>query len=144
MIYEYRCKRCNSIFEVYGSIKDPVPEPAKCPVKPCKGRKADIVREYSPPHLRVADPQTLGTLAERNTVKHGRRHIENVEREYEREVKEAKNTPCPTGGERIVDKPEHMRKRPSWVDPHGKTHTINKVNLDKIKDVKKYIRTGKG
>jgi hypothetical protein len=79
-----------------------------------------------------ASPKTLGAHAERNTAKLGE---EGRKRVSEKSKPGKRLMPLAPGGT-WDDTPKESRKKPWW------RKSDKPINLNKIKDTKKYIETG--
>lgn len=73
-MYEYRCKRCETIFEEYQGINDK-------PLKKCPHCNGNVVRLISAPNV-SAGPKTVGVLAENNANRMSDDEKKSVESTY--------------------------------------------------------------
>lgn len=98
-VYEYECEVCEHLFEVTRSMKEPS-------LTECPECGFDSLRQVLYPPT-IHNPQTLGTIAERNTDRMG---------QYERQEKARdRHMVLPAGAESA--KTPSTGKRP-WWRPH--------------------------
>jgi putative FmdB family regulatory protein len=137
--YEYQCDNCDHHYEEFRSILSE--HPTNCPM--CGISFGDCFRQIYDQVGQVGivygDPKTIGQQAELNAKRLGKEKMELIKDEMRN------RTPNFTGKLPKGAKLNKMqRKTPWWRE--GKLPGLKKLDkpldVDKVKDVKKYIETG--
>lgn len=126
--YDYYCENCNEIFEVCRSIKQG--KIRKCLL--CKKLGGLSILPSVPSLSYVKDTKTVGSWAEKNTKLLGAEQIHLKEKELKRRRREVVQKRAAQHGIRVPDLPEDTM-----------VNETTSLDLTKIKDVNKYIETGK-
>lgn len=123
-VYEYKCDACKYCFEVEQSIH--AKQKRTCPK--CKKRK--LYQIFGTPYVYCYNVTTIGQWAEKNSKTKGKKKDEKSMREKIADAGLSK---------------QKEKDNPWWRS--GKVKGLQKMNkplnLNKIKDAKKYIEEGK-
>lgn len=135
--FEYRCKKCLEDTEQFYNTYN-VKHPTKC--KSCGGK---LERLCSLPVLSIKGQSrvnTVGQLAEQNSRKLGKEQIQLLEEE--RLARPEFSGKLPEGATPVKRETAEL---PFWRNGEdGAKKSDKPLDLAKVKDVQKYIKTGEG
>lgn len=135
--YEYKCKSCDFHFEIEMSIHDNLlTECVEC------GEPALQQIFGTPFCYAYGEANTVEHVSDRNVKRIGYAELQERQlKEKEARIKKIENMKVPDGGSVISPK---EAATPWWRrGVHGTPVSAKPLDLDKIKDTKKFIETGK-
>lgn len=113
--YNYRCNKCEEVFEITHSMFDKSSQ--KCPK--CNKK---MVKLFSPPtHTIIKEPKTLGSVADKNANEYSKSQKRELDSSHNRQRKE---------------------RIPQWYDQHC-TKDTKEVGKMSPQERRKYVETGK-
>lgn len=140
--FTFDCARCGHSLEEFLFLNDPRPE--SCPE--CGAAKPDFGQRFhgqAPMGWVKGDPKTFGQQAELNAQRMGK---EQMQRMREEALKKKPFTGKLPEGASINREYENVKELPWYRDGSvpGLPKREKPLNLDKVKDVTKYVMTGEG
>ena len=88
--YDFQCKRCGKVHEIFRRFSDGLPERMKEMDDPCCHGNVKVFQLFSSPDISVkSDALTLGQLAEKNAKSMGTTQVTELSEKYKTKKKEA-------------------------------------------------------
>jgi hypothetical protein len=130
--YDFECESCGAVQEIFRHFSDKLPEKVSDLDTICCEGNSKVFQVYHPPAGHVEGSMSLGSLAEQNSKKLGKKKVQRLTEQYR------------TKKDNTLKLKEGMEVQKGHTIDKKTAARINKINKMSTKDKINYIQKGEG